>query len=61
MICRYFTIFSLVSNIKITTSITDVVLRTLYKIYTMDITIYSAVMNVKNPNTTPKAFGIIKI
>ena len=44
-----------------TTSITDVVLRTMYKIYTMDITIYSAVMNVKNPNTTPKAFGIIKI
>ena len=44
-----------------TTSITDVVLQTLYKIYTMDTIIYSAVMNVGDPNTTPKAFGIIKI
>ena len=44
-----------------TTSITDAVLRTMYKICTMDTTIYSAVMNVKNPNTTPNAFGIINI
>ena len=44
-----------------TTSVTDVVLRTMYKIYTMDTTVYRAVMKVINPNTTPNTFGIIKI
>ena len=34
---------------------------TLYKIYTLDNAYYSAVINVKNPNTTPNAFGIINI